>query len=372
MPSIGNVVVKREKPHKLLPPVSKPIVKGPTMALELAPEIVTSPQSMILPGGKGALPGGIKEVIKGLTQTVVVAPGIVNKIKVSGVVGISYTQTSFTFESYTIAGAPISKGLIENISIAEPLAVRRIKTRKLFEDSPQLTELSATLTIERTKARALAQTQIIDEALTVLPQTSITQTLTETDSISDSLTTVKDSKRLHAETVSESHDVNLELPGVKFTLTELVDVSDAIVKEITYAAGHFARDLIEDIVTSDAVTTTITKTRLLTESEPLADNVTKLSSIGITSFTDISYTTLSYTIFTEVRNENELEETTEESHTVRIAQRTKNRSVPVQTTEIIDTLTGAWIGPYDVIIRDEVTMKVGRGRRLTENVNVIG
>ena len=94
-------------------------------------------------------------------------------------------------------------------------------------------------------------------------------------------------------------------------------------------------------------------------------------AIGTSSFTDISFTTNSYTIFTEVRIENEIEETTDESHTVRL-ERTKNRSVPAQTTDIIDAVTGAWIGPYDVIIRDEVVMKVGRGRRLTENVNVIG
>ena len=202
---------------------------------------------MILSGGKGALPGGVKEVIKGLTQTVIVSPGIVTRTKVIGIVGISYTQTSFTFESYTIAGAPKTKGLTENISITEPLVVRRTKGRSIFEDAPELTELSATLTIERTKARALAQTEIIDEALTVLPQTNLTQTLTETDIISDSLTTVKESKRLHAETVSESHDVSIELPGVKQVLTETVDVSDAIVKEITYAPGHIAYELIENI-----------------------------------------------------------------------------------------------------------------------------
>jgi hypothetical protein len=371
MTSIGNIVVKRLNLHKLLTPISKPIVKGPTYPLQLAAEIVSAAQSLILPGGKGALPGGIKEVIRGLVQTVIVSPGSVTKIKVSGLVGISYTQTSFTFESYTISGAPKSKGLIENISIAEPLAVTRIKRRSLFEDSPQLTELSHTLTLERTKARSLAQTEIIDEALTALTQTSLTQTLTETDTISDSLTTLKESKRLHAETVSESHDVSIEVPGIQQTLTELIDVSDAIVKEITYAVGHIARDLIEDIVTSDAVTTTITKARALTEIEPLADNVTRQVAIGISSFTEISFTTTSYTIFTEVRGLKLLDETTEESHTVRI-ELTKNRAVPVQTTDIIDEVTGEWISPNFVVVRDEVTYAVGRGRRITENVNVIG
>ena len=125
------------------------------------------------------------------------------------------------------------------------------------------------------------------------------------------------------------------------------------------------------IETSDTVIPTITKTRLLTETEPLADNVTRQVAIGISSFTEISFTTTSYTIFTEIRGLKLLDETTEESHTVRI-ELTKNRSLPVQTTDIIDSVTGERLNPNDVIVRDEVTFAVGRGRRLIENVNVIG
>jgi hypothetical protein len=370
MPSIGNIVVKRIIEHKLLPPVYEPVVKGPTFALEQSqpvPHLIAP--SLVAAGGQSPKPH--KEVVKFISQTVVVAPGTVNRIKTSGVVGHSYTQTSFTFESYTlIAGAPKSKTLTENISITEPLAVQRVKKRRLFEDSPQLTELSATLTIERTKARALAQTAIIGESLTLITQTKISQTLTETNDISESLTKVKDSKRSRTDTVSESGDVAITLPGVKLSLTETEEISDSVVREITYAIGHIANELIEDVSINEAVTATITKTRAAVETVELADNLTGLLTTGITSYTYTSFTSQSYRIFTELRGERLLEETVDESHTVR-TQMTKNRSAS-ETTQIIDSVEGEWRSPNDVIVRDEVTMEVGRGRRLTENVDITG
>ena len=155
MPSIGNIVVKRITQHRLLPPVYEPIVKHAVL------QVVTELQRIhhALPsliGAGGQSPKPHKEVFKTISQSVTVAPGTVNRIKTAGVVGHSYTQASFTFDSYTlVAGAAISKTLTENISITEPLAVQRIKTRRIFEDAPELTELSSTLSIERTKARPL-------------------------------------------------------------------------------------------------------------------------------------------------------------------------------------------------------------------------
>jgi hypothetical protein len=323
-------------------------------------------------GAGGQSPKAHKEVFKTISQTVSVGAGAVNRTITTGVVGHSYTQASFTFDSYTlVAGAVRVKTLTENISITEPLAVQRVKKRRLFEDSPQLTELSHTVTIERTKARALTQTEIIDETLTVLPHTIVRQTLTETNDITESVTTVKEVKRSRVETVGESGDVAITLPGVKLSLTETEEISDSVVRQITYAIGHIANQLIEDVSISDAVIATITKTRAALETVPLADNLTGVVTTGITSYTYTSFTSQSYRIFTELRGERLLEETVGESHTVR-TQMTKNRSVPLQTTEIIDSITGERRSPNDVIITDEVVMKVGRGRRLTENVDVIG
>ena len=161
------------------------------------------------------------------------------------------------------------------------------------------------------------------------------------------------------------------MPGVKLSLTETEEISDSIVREITYAIGHIANELIEDIAITETVTPTITKTRAFVETIDLADNLTGLLTTGITSYTYTSFTSQSYRIFTELRGERLLQETVDESHTVR-TQMTKNRSVPTQTTEIIDSVTGERRSPNDVIITDEVTFAVGRGRRLTENVDIIG
>jgi hypothetical protein len=370
MPSIGNIVVKRISENRLLPPVSAPIVKGPSVQVLQEAQIVHhAPPSLMGAGGESPKPH--KEVFKFISQSVVVGAGTVNRIKTAGVVGHSYTQTSFTFESYTlVAGAVRSKTLTENISITEPLAVQRVKTRRIFEDAPELTELSTTLNIERTKARALVQTEPIDETLTVLPHTIVRQTLTETNDITGSVTTVKEVKRSRVESISESGDVAMTLPGVKLSLIETEEISDSVVKEITYAVGHIATELIEDVSITDAVVPTITKTRAAVETIDLADNLTGLVTTGITSYTFTSFTSQSYTIFTELRTEKVLDETVGESHTVR-TQTTKNRSAITETTEIIDSVTGERRSPNDVIVTDEVVMKVGRGRRLTENVDII-
>ena len=126
MPSIGNIVVKRITEHRLLPPVYEPVVKGPTFTLEQSqpvPHLVVP--SLIGAGGESPKPH--KEAIKFITQNVIVGPGTVNRVKVSGIVGISYTQTSFTFTSYTIAGIAVTKALSDTTTITEPLSVRRIK-----------------------------------------------------------------------------------------------------------------------------------------------------------------------------------------------------------------------------------------------------
>ena len=98
MPSIGNIVVKKIAEHKLVPPTYEPIVKHAVQ------QVVTELQRIhhALPsliGAGGQSPKPHKEVFKTISQTVVIGAGSVNRIKTAGVVGHSYTQASFTFES---------------------------------------------------------------------------------------------------------------------------------------------------------------------------------------------------------------------------------------------------------------------------------
>jgi hypothetical protein len=351
MPSIGNIVVKRIIERKLLPPVSIPIIKGPTFPVLIAPEIVRPPLSIILPGGKGA--EGRKEVWRGITQTVIVGAGSVTKIKVSGVVGVSYTQLSYTSLSYTLIGVQVTKTLSDTLTITEPLAVQRVKGRSIFEDSPELTELSFTLDIARTKARALTQTNLITDLLNAVVTTGAFKELTETVTVSDSVTarTTK-TRALATQTVPISESLIILLAeetesytGDSFTnasyvvgisarksLTETVAISDLLEGEVTYAVGvHETRALTENVSISEAVVATITKARLVSETVPVTENLTKLSSVTRTSFSGLRFTNTGYTA--RVRNVKTLNETTEESHTVRIVL-TKNRSLSESVTII--------------------------------------
>ena len=71
----------------------------------------------------------------------------------------------------------------------------------------------------------------------------------------------------------------LTLPGVKLTITETEEISDSVVREITYAIGHIANDLIENIAIRDDSNTHNTK-RLdcFSETVDLADNLTWTAS----------------------------------------------------------------------------------------------
>jgi hypothetical protein len=351
MPSIGNIVVKREKLHKLLPPVIKPIVKGPSFPVLIAPEIVSPPQGIILPGGKGA--AGRKEVWRGITQTVIVGAGSVTRIKVSGVVGVSYTQLSYTSLSYTLIGVEITKALSDTLTITEPLAVQRVKGRSIFEDSPELTELSFTLDIARTKARALTQTELITDLVQTVVTTGAFKELTETVTVSDSVTARTTKRRaLATQTVPISESVVILLAeetesytGDSFTnasyvvgisarksLTETVAISDLLEGEVTYLVGvHKTKTLTQSITISEGVVAATTKARLVSESVPVTENVTKLTSVVRTSFSGLRFTNTGYTA--RVRNVKTINETTEESHTVRIAL-TKNRAIS-ETVSII-------------------------------------
>ncbi len=350
MPSIGNIVVKRIIERKLLPPVIKPIVKGPTFPVLIAPEIVSPPQGIILPGGKGA--AGRKEVWRGITQTVIVGAGSVTRIKVSGVVGVSYTQLSYTSLSYTLLGAQVTKSLSDTLTITEPLAVQRVKGRSIFEDSPELTELSFTLDIARTKARALTQTNLITDLLNAVVTTGAFKELIETLAVSDSVTAQTTKRRAVATQsvpISESVVIVLQetqsYTGQSYTnlsyvvgisearsLTETVPISDLVQGLVTYPVGkHETRTLSQSVTISGGVVATITKARLVSETVPVTENLSKLTSVTRTSFSGLRFTNTGYTA--RVRNVKTITETTEESHTVRIVL-TKNRGISESVTII--------------------------------------
>jgi hypothetical protein len=325
MPSIGNIVVKRIIEHKLLPPVLEPIVKGPALAVEQAADIARHIVGLMPPGGKGG--GQIKQSAHGISQTVVISDSVV-RVKVSGVTGISFTQTSFTFTSYTITGAPVTKSLSDTITISEPLTVQRAKTRVISDSDA--TETSETLDIVRTKTRALAETDVISEAVVAVPQTNIRQTLSETDAISESIATFKESKRLQTETVSESGTVDLLLPGIVKALSESVTIGEGVIFEVTHAGGtNITKTLDETTPISDVMDRQSGITRAFVETITMSEGISKTVVTTSISFTDTSFTDTSYGI--TVRAEYTLVETTEESHTVRMAL-TKNRGITESVT----------------------------------------
>ena len=393
MPSIGNIVVKRIIEHKLLPPVSIPIIKGPTFPVVIAPEIVSPPYGIILPGGKGALPGGIKSVIRGITQSVVVGAGSVTRVKVSGVVGISYTQLDYTSLSYTLLGAQVSKALSQTITISEPLAVRRVKGRSIFEDSPELTELSFSLNNERTKTRALAvQSNVIADLVESVVTTGVFKSLTESTTVSDSVAAQTTKTRALAtqtvpideslvmvleETESYTGDSYTNLSyvvGISETrsLTETVAISDLLEGLVTYAIGqHKTRALTENISISEGVIATrTTKARLVTETVPITEAIIKVITLTRTSFSATRFTITGYTA--RLRNVKTLNEVVEESHTVRMAL-TKKRTI-ADTVIISEDLTITVPPPTgdNVLVTDQVTRTVGKDRGLSQSVTIIG
>lgn len=328
MPSIGNIVVKRVIGHKLIPPTSTPIVKGPAMAVQVAPEIVTTPLSIILPGGKGA--GQIKQSAHGISQTVVVSDSVA-RVKVGGITGISFTQTSFTALSYTLLGAEVTKSLGDTINITEPLNVQRSKTRVIADSD--LTEASETLTLQLVKARTLAaETITIAESLTI--DTPIFRDLIETETISDGVVAVKESKRTLLENDALDDNVAITLPGVRMTLTETVPILEDLDFEVTHPGGtNITKSLSDTTTISEADARVVTNTRTLaTETVSISEDLIKTVRISSTSFTS-SFTDTSYAIYFESRVEKALEELTEESHTVRMVL-TKNRGLSETVTII--------------------------------------
>jgi hypothetical protein len=365
MPSIGNIVVKRIIEHKLLPPVYEPVTKGPTFSLEQSqpvPHLV--PPSLIGAGGESPKPH--KEVFKFITQSVTVGAGTVNRVKVSGVVGISYTQTSFTFTSYTIAGIAVTKSLSQSITITEPLSVRRSKTRRL---SPEidLAELSHTLQVARTKRRAIPQTQIISDTLTASVSTQTQQTLTETSIISESVTKIKASRRLKTETVSESGDVSMLRPGIAKALSQTVSISDGVVFEVTHGAGiNIVKTLSQTTNISESLARIVGLRRALAQAIAITENLIQLI-ITVRSYSN-SFSLTSYT--SSYRPRRTLTETVEESHTLRKVL-TKKRSLPAQTVNIAGQVSAVVTRgrAADIVpITDEVQRAVGRSKLLGDSI----
>lgn len=366
MPSIGNIVVKRIIEHKLLPPVYEAITKGPTFALEQWQAIRhLIPPSLLGAGGESPKPH--KEVFKFITQSVTISAGTVNRVKVSGVVGISYTQTSFTFESYTIApGVVAIKTLSDTLTITEPLTVRRSKSRRLAPEI-DLAELSHTMSVRRTKGRAIPDTTIISESVSASVTTQTQQTLTETTLLTELLTKLKESKRLHVDTVSESGSVNRTLPGITKTVSESVSVSDGLTFEVTHVGGiNITKTLSDSIDLSETITRQSTTVRTVLESIALADNVVQLI-ITVRSYSN-SFSLTSYT--SSFRPRRTITETVQESHTVRMAL-TKRRSVPLQSvniTEAVSAIVTRGRAADIVPVSDEVERFVGRSKVLGDTV----
>jgi hypothetical protein len=328
MPSIGNIVVKRIIEHKLLPPVLEPIVKGVTLATEQVADIVHhAPLSLL---GAGGTTFTHKQSVHSMSQSVVVSDSV-TKVKTGGVTGLSYTQTSFTALSYTLIGVAITKGLTENITVGAGTATRLVtKTRSILVSDFEAQEISQTLSIQRGKTRALAETDVISEAVVAVPQTNVRQTLSETNVISESIATFKESKRLQTETVSESGDVSLTLPGIVKTLSETVEISEGVVFEVTHVGGNnVVKTLSETVDITEDTTRQSTLSRAFTETITIGETVTKLITTQITSYTPTSYTELSY--MAVIRSSQQLTEIVEESHTVRLMM-TKARGITESVT----------------------------------------
>jgi hypothetical protein len=362
MPSIGNIVVKRIIEHKLLPPVYEPIVKGPSVTLEQSqpvPHLVTP--SLIGAGGES--PKAHKEVLKFISQTVALSESI-NRVKVSGVVGISYTQTSFTFESYTIAGVAVTKSLSETITITEPLSVQRSKKRVVTDSDAS--ELSETLTAARRKARALTQSTGIAETLTIAAPTL--RELIETQTVSDSVVAVKSSRRTLVQSEALDDNVAILLPGIRNVLVETVSILEALEAEVTHVGGlNITKSLSDTINISEAAITRRTAFyRALAQSIALGDSLVKLL-LARRSYSR-SFTLISYT--SSARAEKSLSEFVGESHTLRMAL-TKNRNLPAQSVNLSEQVTAIVTRARvaDIVsVTDEVERSVGTSKVLGDTI----
>ena len=365
MANIGKIVVRREIKRHLIPPAYEPIIKGPALVTETVPTIVHhAPPSFMGAGGKTF---AHKESVHFITQTVAVSDSLV-RIKTSGIVGISYTQTSFTFESYTIAGVAVTKTLSQTITISEPLTVQRVKTRSLFEDSPELTQLSSTLSIKRTKTRPIPETQIISDTVLAQVSTQAAQVLTETNAITESVTKLKASRRLQVETVSESGDVTMTLPGISRALSQTVSISDAVGFVVTHAGGINITKTLNDIINiNEAITRRLENYRTLAQTIAITENLIRLIVTSRKSFSR-SFTLVSFTA--TGRLEKILSESVGESHTLRMALR-KARSVPTQSVTLSESLAGLFTPTRtaDIVpITDEVVRSVGRSKQLGDTI----
>ena len=365
MPSIGNVVVKRVIKHKLLPPVYERIVKGPTHVLEQSqpiPHLVTP--SIIGAGGESPKPH--REVFKFITQSLAINDAVV-KIKTSGVVGISYTQTSFTFESYTISGNAVTKALAtQSTTITELLTVRKATKRLLIETAA--TQLSETTTIRRTKTRALAETRSISDSVSVAAPTL--RTLVETQPLSDSVVAVKTKARALVQTTATDDNVAMLLPGIRMNLIETIAILEDLQAEVTHAGGtNIFKSLSESITLSELIAKALRKYRSIAETIALADNVIKLIVTTRKSFTS-SFTPISFT--STARAEKILTESVGESHTLRMAL-TKFRSVPIQSvsiTESVNAIVTEGRAADIVPITEEVVRSVGTSKQLGDTIIV--
>jgi uncharacterized HAD superfamily protein len=284
------------------------------MAVQVAPEIVTSPLSMMPPGGKGG--GRIKEVHNAIFQSVAVSDSV-TRVKTIGLVGKSFTQARFTTTGYTVLGAAITKSLAtETITISEPLAVQRSKSRVLADSD--LTEASESTTLQLAKARTLAaETVTISDNVTT--QTPIFRDLIETETISDGVVAVKSSMRTLLENDALDDNVAMTLPGIRMTLVETVPILEDLDFEVTHPGGvNITKSLGDTTTIGEANARVVANKRTLaTETVTISEDVIKTVRIQTTSFTD-SFTTTSYAIYFESRVEKSLEELTEESHTVRM------------------------------------------------------
>jgi hypothetical protein len=332
---IGKIKISREIKKRLLPPVYEPVVKGRTFTPVLEAPIFSHAPPTLMQGGSGAGGGagvGGRNIVRSLTENVTIGGGSVNRVVSPGAaLGVSYSQTSFTFTSYTIVGGVAAvKTLTESITITEPLAVTRSKSRVIGDSD--VSESSEVVIEQRTKTRGLTETVDITDAISEHPATAKKKLLAETVDITEDAARVKDRKiALDTETVEQSDDVVYERPGLTITLVETEEITDAVVFEITYASGHIPKDITENVAVSELVTAVVAKARALVETDPISDNVIRTVTITLTSYTDTSFTQDSYTVI--VRNEFGLIETEEISDTVRIAL-TKNRGL-TETVDIV-------------------------------------
>lgn len=243
---------------------------------------------------------------------------------------------------------------VESTTSSETLARMIAANRSTATESTTISDVVA-----RVKELPRSLVETVTSSDSVVRMLAANRTISESTTITDSVSRMLAAIRALLENTVVADTVNRMLAAIRAIGTEVISITDSVVRVITPAGNNFVRSITETVVISDSVSRMLALTRVLTETVNSSETLTRL----LAAFRTISEsTTITDSISRLLAMSRSLTETT--TITDSVARLAGKIRALIENTSVSESITRRFVGTRPItettVITDSLTRVLTR------------